>query len=102
MYSEVIGKADTAGLVDKANCTLEFKGDPGNRVTSQCVSEAALAFVRDKDKLPARISQDGFGTPAEVFGDVLLKRLEKSKVRPVKVCVHVRRGVTRTEYRTFP
>ena len=63
---------------------LSFQGDAGNTVTAQCVSEAALVLVFDRDKLPPR-SDDGFGTPAEILGDCLLKRFQETKVRPVTI-----------------
>lgn len=58
--------------------------DPGNYATAQCVSESALALVFNEGDLPSR-SDDGFGTPAELLGDVLLKRLMSTPVRPVVV-----------------
>lgn len=63
---------------------LSFQGDAGNTVTAQCVSEAALVLVFDRDSLPPR-SEDGFGTPAEILGEPLLKRFQEAKVRPVTV-----------------
>jgi hypothetical protein len=63
---------------------LRWQGDAGNAVTAQCISEAALALVYNRDKLPKR-SDDGFGTPAELLGDALLERFNETKVRPVEV-----------------
>jgi short subunit dehydrogenase-like uncharacterized protein len=74
--------------VDRASCFISFEGDPGNLVTAQCVSEAALCLVYNRNELPSR-SEDGFGTPAELLGPVLLKRLEESKVRKVKIVTRV-------------
>jgi short subunit dehydrogenase-like uncharacterized protein len=102
VYAEVSTAVDKAtGLVDRANCHMEFTGDPANWVTSQCVSEAALALIMDKDKLPPR-SKDGFGTPAELLGTVLYDRLKNSKIRPLMVCVDVRKGTSPMEWRMYP
>lgn len=73
-----------SGNTHVAYSYLKFQGDAGNAVTAQCVSEAALTLVFDKDKLPAR-SEDGFGTPAEMLGEALLQRFQATKVRPVTV-----------------
>ena len=100
VYSEVTstapGAAGAANLVNRANCFMKFEGDPGNWTTAQCICESALALVLDKDKLPLR-SQDGFGTPAELLGGVLLRRLQETSVRPVQVSVNVRSLVPRRE-----
>ena len=69
---------------------MGFQGDPGNLVTAQVVSEAALALVWDRSNLPG-ISDDGFGTPAELLGKVLLKRLGETKVRPIKIVTKVQK-----------
>jgi short subunit dehydrogenase-like uncharacterized protein len=100
VYSEVSTKPDARGLVDKANCSINFEGDPGNWVTAQCVCESALALILDKSKLPPR-SKDGFGTPAELMGSVLLNRLQTTSVRPVKVKTHVRKDVPQHETVVF-
>jgi short subunit dehydrogenase-like uncharacterized protein len=102
VYAEVIGPVDAkTGRVDKANCFLAFDGDPGNWVTAQCVSESALALVLNRDELPPR-SQDGFGTPAELLGGVLLKRLKETKVRPIVVQTSVRLKTVRHEWAMYP
>lgn len=67
-----------------AYCLLKFQGDAGNATTAQCVAEAALTLVFNRDQLPKR-SEDGFGTPAEILGDALLQRFKSTKVRPVSV-----------------
>lgn len=101
VYAEVSTAADpTTNIRERANVMLEFKGDPGNWVTAQCVAESALALVFDKDKLPPR-SEDGFGTPAQLLGHVLLDRLQHSSVRPVKISSHVRH-VNVSEWRMWP
>jgi short subunit dehydrogenase-like uncharacterized protein len=102
VYAEVIGPADAkTGRVDKANCFLAFQGDPGNWVTAQCISESALALVLNRDELPPR-SLDGFGTPVELLGGVLLKRLKETKVRPLTVQTSVRLKTVRHEWQMFP
>jgi len=93
VYAEVTTKAaaPTAdGRVDRGTCYMGFQGDPGNLVTAQVVSEAALALVWDRSNLPG-ISDDGFGTPAELLGKVLLKRLGETKVRPIKIVTKVQK-----------
>jgi hypothetical protein len=67
---------------------FSFQGDAGNTVTAQCVSEAALVLVYNRDKLPPR-SEDGFGTPAQLLGGPLLQRLKETKVRKVTVTVSI-------------
>jgi len=100
VYAEVEGPPNVLGKVDKANCYIKFKGDPGNWVTAQCVTEAALCLLLDKTSLPAR-SEDGFGTPAEILGGSLLKRLKESKVRPVEVTTDVRKAADKHEWKMF-
>jgi short subunit dehydrogenase-like uncharacterized protein len=101
VYAEVsTAPINTSGNVDKATCFMEFEGDPGNWVTAQCLCESALALTLDKTKLPAR-SLDGFGTPAELLGSMLLRRLRATKVRPVKVAIHVRKNVPLRETVVF-
>lgn len=80
--------ANASGFVDRGTCMLRFQGDPGNLVTAQCVSEAALTLVYNRDALPAK-SDDGFGTPAEILGDPLLSRLLESNVRKVTIETNV-------------
>ena len=103
IYAQVDGPINKAtGKVDRANCFLKFKGDPGNWVTAQCISEAALTLLLvDEKVLPPR-SQDGFGTPAELLGSALLKRLRISPVRKVEYATSVRKQTSRTEWRMFP
>jgi hypothetical protein len=91
---------DDAGTVDRGYAYLSFKGDAGNLVTAQCVCEAAMALVLDRDSLPPR-SDDGFGTPAELLGNVLLKRFQETKVRPVEVKTSVRTGTPKNEMRIY-
>lgn len=87
IYTEVSSKAAAPtreGSVDRAACHLYFEGDASNMVTSQCVCESALALLYNRSELPKR-SEDGFGTPAELLGKVLLKRLRENKVRKVVI-----------------
>jgi short subunit dehydrogenase-like uncharacterized protein len=67
---------------DQTRVSDTRSSDPGNYVTAQCVCEAALALVFNKGELPPR-SEDGFGTPAELLGFALIRRLKESPVRPV-------------------
>jgi hypothetical protein len=89
-YCKVVGKIKgndddvVSGKAYTAYSYLSFQGDAGNSVTAQCVSEAALTLVFNRDSLPER-SDDGFGTPAEILGEALLKRCRETKVRPVLV-----------------
>jgi short subunit dehydrogenase-like uncharacterized protein len=52
---------------------LRGKGDAGNRITTKCVCEAALAAALNEASLP-----DVYGvlTPSVAFGEVLVRRLE--------------------------
>ena len=55
---------------------IEIDGDPGNRVTVLCLTEAALALIEDGDELG--LGEPGTGgvlTPALAFGSVLERRL---------------------------
>ena len=103
VYAEVTSTVseDDSSTAHKANCFLKFEGDPGNMVTAQCVSEAALTLLYNRDELPPR-SKDGFGTPAELLGMPYLKRLQNSPIRPVTVETHVRKDVRDKEWRMFP
>ncbi|MFO0554685.1 MAG: saccharopine dehydrogenase NADP-binding domain-containing protein [Polyangiaceae bacterium] len=53
-------------------------GDPGYGETAKMISEAALALVLDRERLPKR---RGFLTPAVAFGGVLVERLENAGIR---------------------
>ena len=93
---------NTAGVVvvDKGYAHLDFAGDPGNAVTAQCVVESALTLWLDQDSLPPK-SLDGFGTPAELLGSALLKRLQKSTVRPVNLTTNAKLGVPPNEMKVY-
>uniref|UniRef100_A0A7S2YFX2 Saccharopine dehydrogenase NADP binding domain-containing protein n=1 Tax=Entomoneis paludosa TaxID=265537 RepID=A0A7S2YFX2_9STRA len=100
VYAEVESAPDSNGKIDKANCLLKFKGDPGNWTTAQCVSESALCLLLDRRSLPTK-SDDGFGTPAEILGGSLLKRLKDSRVRKVECATDVRMAADKYEWRMF-
>ncbi|CAJ1962971.1 unnamed protein product [Cylindrotheca closterium] len=91
---------DLSGKVDRGYAYLSFKGDAGNWTTAQCICESAFCLIFDKDSLPKR-SEDGFGTPAEIFGDVLIKRFKETKVRPVDVQINVRTDVNKNEMKVY-
>lgn len=91
VYARVDGECGGEGEdIDRyqASCLMQFKGDPGNLVTAQCLSESALCLTLHRSDLPKR-SSDGFGTPAQTFGIILLKRLVDAKVRPVTMKTNV-------------
>jgi short subunit dehydrogenase-like uncharacterized protein len=54
---------------------LKADGDPGNRITVACLTQAALclALFQDRNRLPARF---GVLTPAFAFDEVLFQRLQ--------------------------
>lgn len=97
IYAEVSTAPDEYGRVDKGNCRLKFTGDPSNFETAQFVCEAALALVFNLKELPIN-SEDGFGTPVEMLGDVLLNRLTDTTVRPALVVTDARKDVVGCEW----
>jgi short subunit dehydrogenase-like uncharacterized protein len=100
IYSQVTTAEDILGKIHRANCSLKFKGDPGNFITAQCLCESAIALLFNRAELPTR-SEDGFGTPAELLGNILLKRLTQSKVRPVEMNTNVRMNADKQEWLTY-
>merc|ERR1711920_222205 len=101
VYATATSKVkENSGKVDRGYAYLSRNGDAGNLVTAQCVSECALALVLNRDGLPER-SSDGFGTPAEIFGDVLLKRFQECQVRPVQVKTIVRTDAQKNETKLY-
>jgi hypothetical protein len=101
VYATVTAEAnDDSGKVDRGYAYISFQGDAGNLVTAQCVSEAALGLLFDRSSLPKR-SEDGFGTPAELLGNVLLNRFRETKVRPVEVKTLVRTGTPKNEMKLY-
>eukprot|EP01097_Dermamoeba_algensis_P006863 TRINITY_DN4280_c0_g1_i1.p1 TRINITY_DN4280_c0_g1~~TRINITY_DN4280_c0_g1_i1.p1 ORF type:complete len:447 (-),score=117.86 TRINITY_DN4280_c0_g1_i1:76-1374(-) len=59
----------------QAIAVLKGKKDPGYGLTSRMVSESALCFVLNRDKLSPL---SGFLTPASAFGHTLVDRLNSS------------------------
>jgi short subunit dehydrogenase-like uncharacterized protein len=75
MRCEVIGKTDDGKRV---GVLIRDVGDPGNRITTKCVCEAALSIVRAEDRLPGGSARGGVLTPATGLGDVLVERLRRA------------------------
>jgi short subunit dehydrogenase-like uncharacterized protein len=75
MRCELIGKSDVGKRV---TVVIHDVGDPGNRITTKCVCEAALSIVRAKDRLPGGSARGGVLTPAMGLGDVLVERLRRA------------------------
>ena len=106
VYVEVTGMPpndndnEPSGGVHKGYAHMEFTGDPGNAVTAQCVVESALTLWLNQDTLPPK-SLDGFGTPAELLGTALLKRLQHTTVRPVKLTTTARLNVPPNERKVY-
>lgn len=59
----------------KPRAVVRDRGDPGNRVTTKCVCEAALGLALDGEALPGGPRRGGLLTPATALGDVLVRRL---------------------------
>lgn len=57
---------------NRAIMTMEYAGDAGNKATTCFLSEAALALILDKNRLP---QYAGFLTPSIAFDGVLFERL---------------------------
>ena len=101
VYAVASTKLDEeTATVDRGYAFLSFQGDAGNSVTAQCVAEAALALVFDRYRLPDR-TEDGFGTPAELLGMVLLERFQSCKTRPVQVQTYARCRVDKYEMQVY-
>lgn len=101
VYAQATAKSsdnDDDNTVDRATTFISFQGDPGNLVTAQCVGEAALSLVYNRKELPPGC---GFGTSAEMLGNVLLKRLKTNKVRPVKILTTVHKNALRRETQVY-
>lgn len=60
---------------NKAVVTVSGRGDVGNRITTKCFCQSALALSLDEDRLP-RVY--GVLTPSVAFGDILLERLKSA------------------------
>lgn len=61
----------------RAEVTVRGQGDVGNRVTTMCLCQSALALSVDEDKLPQVY---GVLTPSIAFGQVLVDRLTAAKM----------------------
>mmetsp|Transcript_4632 Transcript_4632/g.5883 ORF Transcript_4632/g.5883 Transcript_4632/m.5883 type:complete len:470 (+) Transcript_4632:37-1446(+) len=85
-YAQVRARVETSEK-EMATCVMTFEGDPGNLVTAQCVVESALCLLLHKGELDK--DRVGFGTPVEMFGDILMKRLKESPVRKVDITTFV-------------
>jgi short subunit dehydrogenase-like uncharacterized protein len=59
----------------KPRAVFKDRGDPGNRVTTKCVTEAALGLALEPEGLPGGRARGGLLTPATALGDVLVRRL---------------------------
>jgi short subunit dehydrogenase-like uncharacterized protein len=75
MRCEAIGKTDDGRRV---GVFIRDVGDPGNRITTKCVCEAALGLVRNADSLPGGRARGGVLTAATGLGDVLVERLRRA------------------------
>jgi len=67
---------------------IKGEGDPGYRVTSKLVSEAAICIVENLDQLPGGSAYGGLLTSASGLGDVLIERLSKADInfsKPFKI-----------------
>ncbi|MBK6651651.1 MAG: saccharopine dehydrogenase NADP-binding domain-containing protein [Betaproteobacteria bacterium] len=60
---------------------LSGQGDPGNRVTTRMVCEAALAFTGDRQTLPGGADAGGVLTAASGLGQVLVNRLRDTGMK---------------------
>jgi len=100
VYTTATSEVKENGQVDRGYAYFCWKGDPGNWTTAQCICESAFALIFDRESLPKR-SDDGFGTPAEIFGNVLVKRFRETKVRPVDVQTNVRTDASKNEMKVY-
>ena len=71
---KVLGTSDTG---QNAVVTMKGKGDIGNRITTKCVCESALAIALEEAALP---SAAGALTPSVAVGDVLVRRLQDAGI----------------------
>ncbi|HEY3445771.1 MAG TPA: saccharopine dehydrogenase NADP-binding domain-containing protein [Myxococcales bacterium] len=62
----------------KVLATMQAQGDPGNRITTLILMEAALALATQREALPQAA---GILTPASAIGQVLLDRILAAGVR---------------------
>jgi short subunit dehydrogenase-like uncharacterized protein len=78
MRCEVIGRTDDG---KRFSVLIQDDGDPGNRITTKCVCEAALSLLRAEDQLPGGSARGGVLTPAMGLGNVLVERLRRAGMR---------------------
>jgi short subunit dehydrogenase-like uncharacterized protein len=78
MRCEVIGRTDDGKRV---SVLIQDQGDPGNRITTKCVGEAALSLLRAEVRLPGAPTRGGVLTPAMGLGNVLVERLRRAGMR---------------------
>jgi len=78
MRCEVIGRTDDG---KRFSVLIQDDGDPGNRITTKCVCEAALSLLRAEDRLPGASARGGVLTPATALGNVLVERLRRAGMR---------------------
>ncbi|NBR79189.1 MAG: saccharopine dehydrogenase, partial [Alphaproteobacteria bacterium] len=64
----------------KSVYAMHGAGDPGYKVTSKLVSEAALCLVEDADALPGGDGYGGVLTSASGLGQALIDRLSKNGI----------------------
>lgn len=69
---ELVG---TSASGNQVRVKVAGQGDPGNRATTIMVCEAAMALVRDAQRLPGG-AKGGVLTPACALGEVLVERLQ--------------------------
>jgi short subunit dehydrogenase-like uncharacterized protein len=74
---QILGVSD-AGR--KARVTLKGQGDAGNRITTLCLCESALAIALDEARLPHAF---GVLTPSVALGEVLAERLRGAGIEIV-------------------
>ncbi|TFK50768.1 hypothetical protein OE88DRAFT_1630334, partial [Heliocybe sulcata] len=67
--------SDTSGKKTYIRSIQRGYGDPGYQLTTIALTEAALAILLEKDRLPALAHQGGILTPMSALGEVLIRRL---------------------------
>ena len=75
MRCEVIARTNDGKRV---SVLIQDEGDPGNRITTKCVCEAALSLMHADDRLPGGSARGGVLTPATGIGNVLVERLRQA------------------------
>jgi short subunit dehydrogenase-like uncharacterized protein len=68
----LIGEAENG---ERVLATMKAQGDPGNRVTTTILTEAALLLASEPERLPGGPARGGVLTPATGLGLPLLDRL---------------------------